>query len=285
MRSKVAGATLALAVGLLLCATPGEVRADALDEAFVAGNAAAADADWDTAAEEYRRAASLSSEPNATLAYNLGTAYLHQGELGRATYHLRRALESTSTPSVELQERARYNLQIARRRAELSAAAEGAKIDRPETWWDLVVEALGARGVAWASLACGWLALFVLWVHRRRQARGARTGSVTGAILVVLVTCYLGPGILHGLAVRDEQAEPEAIVVSTRVEAREGPGSHRKVQFELQGGASVRIVDRTPGWRRVRLPGGLAGWVPEKAVARLDGRGVTGGSIGAGRAL
>lgn len=259
---------LALAVG----AAPGVAKADAVDEAFQAGNTAAADGDWQQAVESYKRASSLAQHPSATLSYNLGTAYLAVGQLGRATYQLRRALEHTSAPSGEVMERSRYNLQIARRRAELQAAATGAKIDRPETWWDLVLEVLRAQGVAWVSLLAGWAALAGLVLHVRRIRRGVGQPAVTRAAVIVLAITFALFGALHGLAARADRTSPQAVVLQPQLEARAGPGNHHNIEFTLQAGSRVRIVERAPGWRRVRLPGGILGWVPEKAVARLDAR-------------
>ena len=259
-----------LGVGLLGIA--GSARADAVDDAFAAGNEAAAEGDWATAVQSYQRASSLAQHPSAALSFNLGTAHLHAGDLGRATYHLRRSLHHTSAPSGEVMERATYNLQIARRRAELQAAATGAKIDRPETWWDLVLEVLRAQGIAWLSLLSGWAGLVVLVLHVRRIRRGIGSTSVTRAMLIVFGLVFVAFGSLHGLAARADRTSPQAVVLEPQLDARDGPGNHRAVQFSLQAGSRVRIVDQAPGWRRVRLPGGIEGWVPEKSVARLDRR-------------
>ena len=67
------------------------------------------------------------------------------------------------------------------------------------------------------------------------------------------------------------QLAPRAVVLANRTEAREGAGSHRAVEFAIQGGSEVRIVDRTPGWALVRMTGGIEGWVPDAEVAELEG--------------
>jgi hypothetical protein len=269
---------LALGVGLVL--VPAPARADAVDDAFARGNAAAQAGDWDAAIEAYEQAASLLPERSAVLSYDLGTAYLHRGDLGRATYHLRRALDWRGGPTAELVESARYNLAIARRRADLQATKSGAKIDRPETWWDLVVEALRAPGVGWSALVAGWLSLALVlarpWLQRgRRRDRGRAPSTVLGAVLIVLASIYVGLGVLHGLALRADRTAPEAIVLEDLVDARDGEGHHRPVAFRLQGGARVRVVGRSPGWARVRLPGGLEGWVGEETIGELGDRGAT----------
>jgi hypothetical protein len=243
-------------------------RADEVDDAFVRGNAAAAEGDWPAAVEAYAHAERVLPEPSAVLDYNLGTAYLHTGDLGRATLHLSRAQQFSGGPTTDVLEAARYNLEATRRRAELQAAATDAKIDRADDWWDLLLEALRAPGVGWLALLCGWAALPILWLHRRRR-RGGRPTAVTGVALLVLTATFVVAGVLHGLALREDRVYPRAIVVAPRVDVREGPGNHRKIQFAAQGGSRVRIVDRTAGWQQIRLSGGLGGWVPEEAIAPL----------------
>lgn len=264
------GRVLARLIPALLVATlAGTAAADEVDDAFARGNDAASRADWPAAIEAYERAAALLPERSAVLDYDLGTAYLEVGELGPATLHLRRALDFRGGPTTEVIEAARYNLGVARRRAELQATASGAKIDRPEGWWDLVLEALRAPGVGWLALACGWGALILLVVHRRRR-RAGRPTAVTGVAVGVLAAVWLGPGVLHGLALREDRTSPVAIMLPERADARDGPGNHRRTEFSVQGGSRVRVVDRAPGWRQIRMSGGLVGWVPEDDVVELD---------------
>ncbi|MCX4246047.1 SH3 domain-containing protein [Paraliomyxa miuraensis] len=262
-----------LALGGVLLLAPDRARADAVDEAFARGSQAAQDGDWEQAIAAYEQAAALLPERSAVLSYDLGTAYLHHGDVGRATFHLRRALDWRGGPTAELAESARFNLGVARRRAEMQAAGSGAKIDRPETWWDLVVEALRAPGVGWSALVAGWLVLGLGWLRGRRRRRGQSGSTAIGAVLLVLASIYLGLGVLHGLALRADRTAPEAIVLEDLVDARDGAGNHRRVAFRLQGGARVRVVGRSPGWRQVRLPGGLEGWVHEGAIGELGDRG------------
>ncbi|MBL4685892.1 MAG: hypothetical protein JKY37_14955, partial [Nannocystaceae bacterium] len=92
LRGPLRGRVVGVLFALLVCVAPSVAAADAVDDAFAKGNAAAAHKDWPAAVQSYQRATSLARRPSATLSFNLGTAYLRVGDLGRATYHLRRAV-------------------------------------------------------------------------------------------------------------------------------------------------------------------------------------------------
>lgn len=260
---------LAAAAIVVVALAPRLASADAVDDQFARGNDAAAASNWVDAVTAYRRAAALLPHPSAVVEFNLGTAYAELGNLGLATLHLRQAIDARAHPSTEVVEAGRANLAIVRRRAELQATTSGAVIDRPENWWDLLVETLRAPGMAWLSLLAGVAALVTAAIHLRRRALGRRT-VVTRVALVAMAACYLVAGVLHGLSLRAERVAPAGIVLDADLQAHERPSSHRKVEFTLQAGARVRIVDRTPGWALVRLPGGLEGWVVDTGVAGLD---------------
>ncbi len=248
----------------------GSARADAVDEAFAKGTDAASRNDWRAAAEAFESASALLPQRSAVLSYNLGTAYAHLGDLGRATYHLHRSADWRAGPTAEILEASRSNLAAVRRRAELDATSGGAMIDRPQTTWDLLVDAIAAPWVAWLSLISGAGFCIALFVHRRWLRLQPRRAGASRALVIVLALVYTIPGGFHAWSGRAASAQPEAIVLGAAVDAREGPGQHRSVSFTLQGGAQVRVLDRSPGWQLVKLPGGLAGWVPETSVARVD---------------
>ncbi len=255
---------------VLVLVLPATAQADAVDEAYVQANERARAGDWAAAVRSYERASELLGQPSSVLSYDLGTAYAHLGDLGRASFHLLQALEFRGNPTTEITEAARTNLAVVRRRAELQAATSGALIDRPETWWDLVVEMLRAPGVGWLALLAGAVALAML-VLRRARAAEVRRRAVAAVVALGAVACYAVLGTLHGLTLRADRTEPRAVILDARADAREGPGTHRAAPFSITGGSRVRIVDRTPGWALVRLPGGIEGWVVESAVAELDG--------------
>lgn len=257
-------AALSLVATLL---TASAARADVVDDAFVRGNQAAASGDLQAAVLAYEEAERLLPGRSAVLSFNLGTAYAQLGDIGRATYHLRRALQAAAQPSDDVAAAAQRNLGIVRQRLEVAAIASGAQTDRPETWRDALLAAVGDAGFGWLALVAGWLAL-ATWFLRGRLG-GRAPGGVVGSVIGVLVAIYLVVGGLHGYAVRAESDAPQAIALAAKLEVREGPGSHRKALFVVQGGSRVRIVDRGSGWLRIRLPDGLEGWAPQAELGEL----------------
>ncbi len=256
--------------GLLLCAPSARADVvDVVDEAFMRGNTAAAAGDLQAAVSAYEEAERLLPGRSALLSFNLGTAYAQLGEVGLATYHLRRALQVQAQASEDVAAAAQRNLGIVRQRLEVAAAASGAQVDRPETWRDALLAAVGSPGFGWLALGAGWLALVVWLLRGRLGSRGVH--SVVGSVIGVLVAIYLVLGSLHGYAVRAESEAPQAIALPATLEVREGPGSHRKALFTVQGGSRVRIVDRGAGWLRIRLPDGLEGWAPLASLGELGG--------------
>ena len=270
----------ALLVACLI--TPEQARADVVDDAYAAGNDAAIAGDWAGAIEHWQRALELLPGRSAQLDYDLGTAYAQLGELGRATYHLERALQPEARPSVEVAEAARRNLGIVRRRAEVQAEVNDARISREESWWDLTVDVLAGQGLAWVGVISGWLLVLALLGRRlvasrsgstsASSGRGSDRGSdrIGGALALVFASVFVLAGGLHGLAIQAADDHPDAIALDAIVELREGPGTHLPVAVRVQGGSRVRVLDERSGWVRVRLPAGLEGWAPRESIARLD---------------
>lgn len=272
--------SLGLVLGIaLVLASPQLARADVVDDAYAAGSEAALTGNWKQAIEHWQHALELLPGRSAQLDYDLGTAYAELGELGRATYHLERALQPHARPSVEVAEAARRNLGIVRRQAETQAEIQDAIISRLPSSWDLAVEVLAGRALAWISLVSAWLMIVVVahrwWRRRTGQvghagAAGDSAGGVSGALALVFALVFMIGGGLHALAIGADDEHPDAIALDAIVEVREGPGTHLPVAFELQGGSHVRVLDERSGWARVRLPGGLEGWAKLDAIARLD---------------
>jgi tetratricopeptide (TPR) repeat protein len=203
---RVAGLGLGLSLALaLMLGRPEIARADVVDDAYAAGSEAALTGNWDAAIEHWQHALELLPGRSAQLDYDLGSAYASVGELGRATYHLERSLQPHARPNVEVAEAARRNLGIVRRQAETQAEIQDAIISRLPSSWDLAIEVLAGRALAWISLVSGWLMVMVIAYRQWRLRPGPRhaadsAGGVSGALPLVFALVFTIGGGLHALA-------------------------------------------------------------------------------------
>ena len=209
------------------------------------------------AAQQYESLIAMGYEDTA-LYYNLGNAYLEDGDPGRAILNYLRAEElSPRNPNV------RANLDLAR----------SMTLDRIETERDSLVESVSYLGRRWvtptelATVALlfwiiGALAISGLLVWRTAPLRfvlrivgGASTVTALLAFALLLNMIYANP------------YDSAGVVMAERVEALSGPGFQYAEEFTLHSGAQVRLLDTRQGWMRVALPGGeIRGWMPAHTV-------------------
>lgn len=188
--------------------------------------------------------------------YNLGTALLRQGELGRAVAALRRAERlAPRDPDVAA------NLTFARESAKDAvpppAPSEAARIllfwhyllSPAETWW-LV---LGAEVVL-----CLALALVVL----------DRGGALVRAASVLLAVLLLALGT--SLAVRRLAPRRVAVVLPGEVDVHSATRVDTVVRFKLHAGSEVAVREGVEGWWRIALPDGEQGWIRAEDVEVVE---------------
>jgi len=253
-------------VGVLI--RPKVVLADVIDDAMAAGNRSFAAGNIEEAINSYENARQLLPGTSATLSYNLGTAYARRGDLGRAVFHLRKALQPQAQASLEVRDTAQRNLGIVRRRAEIQAAASGAQLSANESWRELISSVLASPAVGWISMLSAWAALLIFAIRKLRKKSQER--GIAIVLQYGLLGIYVVLGGLHLLASGGSYRSDDAIAIPSTTDVREGPGLHRKVQFVLQGGSLVTVVEKSAGWSKIRLPGGLEGWLANSSIAPLD---------------
>jgi hypothetical protein len=219
---------------------------------FAQANDAYYQQNYDAAIDGYLKLAEH-GQGGADLLFNLGTAYLSKGDLGRAVLYLERARKLSRDDDIEA------NLAAARARQidQVVGAGTGEPfIERlvagtEEAWfgWALV-------GSLWAAFGC-WL-----WA---RQKSGAV--PVLGLIVALLVALVSGAGF--GAHVWVARTVRDAVVVSETVKVKEAPTDNAKSGFEVHAGLKVRITEESGKFQKVRLANGLDGWVEKEAVAEL----------------
>ncbi len=197
--------------------------------------------------------------------FNLGNAYLENGDLGRAILNYLRAEElSPRDPDIIA------NLDLARSRTVDQLQAEG----------DSLVASVADFGRSWATITEFSIAALLLWavagvaissVILRPSIRGRDIirGGAVAAFVVMLI-----PLVLLLSMILSNPYENTGVVTARTVEVRSGPGPQYGEEFALHSGAQVRLVDSRHGWLQVALPGGeLQGWLPAHAIEAVGREG------------
>ncbi len=103
-----------------------------------------------------------------------------------------------------------------------------------------------------------WLAA-ILALILRRFVTFARGALALVMILGFVVAGLAGLGL--GAAAWYRENAAYAVVVSPVAPVREGPADDFKTAFEVHEGLKVKVVSSERGYRRIRLPNGVEGWV------------------------
>ena len=195
---------------------------------------------------------------DTALYYNLGNAYLGNGDLGRAVLSYLRARElSPRDPDV------RANLKLAR---ELT-------VDRIASERGSILESVSYAGLQWLNrgelgllalgmwFVCG-VAIGGLLIWRVFPMR-----NVARVFAYLVVAATLASSLTFLSTVYADPYDSTGVVIVDAVEVLDGPGWQYSEEFLVHSGAQVGIVDSRDGWVEVSLPGGeLEGWVPAYAL-------------------
>ena len=202
---------------------------------------------------EYRRAIELyqglleRGHDGGYLHYNLGNAYLRNGELGRAIASYLRG-----RARLPRDEDLRANLEFARRSArDAIAPPEPPALVATLFFWHF---ALSRSELSWLTAAINLLLWSTLGLRLwRRELPGAK-----GAVAVLLVLLLAVGG---SLAVRCLRPARTVVVVPQEIPAHAGPDEESVTRFKLHAGSELRLRARRDGWLRIALPGGEQGWI------------------------
>jgi tetratricopeptide (TPR) repeat protein len=203
---------------------------------------ARARAGFRTAAARYNELIDAGHE-TGRLYYNLASAYLGAGDVGRAVLNYRRAAKLRPDD-----DRVEAGLEQALKKVEGAPA--------PHAPW------LGA----WTHFVLGaglYLAAFLLFVCWRRF--GKRRWAVAAGVCLVLGLWGLGS---LGWQLISDGSRPAGVVCAEGVVLRQGNGpSFAAVREEpLPPGCEFRVVRWLGKWQQVVLSDGTVGWIPEQPL-------------------
>lgn len=215
--------------------------------------------DYQAAAEAYEAtlAEGLSSPE---LHYNLGGAYYHEGQFGKAILNYERALRLD--PSFT---DAKENL----------ALANSHTVDRiavlPQPlfvrWWNSLCTALLPSG--WRIV---WLVIFtilvaaivVLRIGNTVAIRKTALAASAASVLLLIAATALLIGSTHRF-----NAHSEAIVTQQAVTLKASPDAKSADKMTIHEGSKATITDELPGWYKITLSDGTVAWCTQEAIERI----------------
>lgn len=245
----------ALLLAALLSFAPAAPAEGSAVEAYRRGDFETAENLWIAALE----GGALSSQERGRILYDVGNAAFRRGNV----------LEAVGWYTASLRVRPRdadawKNLEHARATAKLEPADRG---DLASTTWRLC-SSLTLAESEWLALAGAVVWLGALVAEALRGGRLLRRLAWVGLGVALL---SLSPWIYH----RAHDGQDTVLVVegadSTNhgVEAHSEPRSDATVIGNASAGDEVERLDELPGWTKIELPGGSAGWIESRAAFAL----------------
>jgi len=188
---------------------------------------------------------------STNLFYDLGNAYFHTGDLGRAILNYERALVlDRHHPE------AQANLRIAH--------DEARALEMTPTNGERLAQFADANQYAIAAVIAFWLSLFSIawWIFSRRSS---------GVIMLPILSLSI-----FGLAVisifwidHGTRGRALAIVTENHVEARLATADNARSVLALPPGSEIKILSKRGDWIYAALPNDLRGWIPAKSAEQV----------------
>jgi len=192
---------------------------------------------------------------NADLYYNLGDAYYRTGKSGKALLNYRRA-ERLSPRD----ENIRFNLKYLRARINSSETEENILLRFGRSFFYFF--SLNELSAAVLILFLIFSIVMALYLFRKISSIGLKVISIVFGIVLIWA----------GVRIYLDDSVKEAVVVVSKAEARNGPGTEYQVIFTAPDGEEVVVLSREKGWMEIGLPSrGLKGWVTGESVELLKG--------------
>lgn len=244
-----------LAVVLLSAVLSGPVLGQTPEELFDRGNLAYENGMFAEAFEAYRSASRYGIE-DARLEYNLGNAAFRLGKIGEAILHYERAYRLDPVdPDITANLHLLRELRLDR--------IEPPEIAPPARLLRALQDRLGPDRQAMVLLVLVWsIFLLVAWFTRRPGCWRAAAGWMLAAMLCASLLIGASFWVTNK---RLETSEMVVVLVdSTDVLA--GPGENNAPLVTIHEGLTLEVRSEREDWVQVKLPDGLNGWVPRKAL-------------------
>lgn len=192
---------------------------------------------------------------NANVYFNLGNAYLKNGEVGKAIACYRRA-EFLSPRDKDI----KTNLEIAR----ASITIDDQTIGNPSSSRSLTVLLSPGESTGLAYIFAYLVAFVVVAACFVKKS----IRMVLLKIMVVLTICLVFFSSVTIYKMSEVKHNDYGVLIgSTPIMA--GPGAAFEDIGRLSQGMEVKILSESGLWLEVRLANGIVGWVPKESVERV----------------
>jgi tetratricopeptide (TPR) repeat protein len=222
------------------------------DAAFTEANRQYESGHYRQAAKSYQDLVAIRGA-SVPLLFNLGNAWLKDGQMGRARICYLLALE--------LGPRDRDV------RANLRFLRQTVGVD-PTSWplrWVSYLRWFGLNEWTAAATVLFWIWLGLLGAQRFRPKLQPVLKKCTRITSLVLGLCLLS----LTLTAWERYGQPCAIVVVPTAEVRRGPLSESQVYYQLKDGTMIRSLDEQFGWREITDGSGRSGWLKSEQIVLL----------------
>lgn len=241
---------------LLVLISMAAVHAQPARQFFKEGNEHYRQENYSKAIEAYEQALE-EDVSSAALYYNLANAYYKTDQLGEAILYYERA-QRLDPDDDEI----RQNLKIARERT----------IDRFEEMpkpvarqaYQSVFQLLSPSGWAWLAIVLLLVMLAGAWLYFFTSRN--RPGFASGLVSLILAVLCLQLAYAHHNYLDENRA---AIVLSESSYVKSGPSQQAEDVFILHLGTKALVTESYEGWKKIKLPDGKVGWIPEEDIEEI----------------
>jgi tetratricopeptide (TPR) repeat protein len=211
---------------------------------FEKGNQELAAGNYKAAIGQYE-AEVKSGRWSANLFYNLGNAYFHADDIGRAILNYERALElEPHHPE------AQTNLEIAREKSRGLEMTPGPV--------EKYLGKIGTSTLAITAVVCFWIGVILLIVRQRAAAIAAGIACLILSAVSVWAAWTL-----------DSATRGAAIIVTEDAQARVATADTARSVLALPPGSEVVILQERGNWSYASLPNDQRGWIAAKAAEKV----------------
>lgn len=226
----------------------------AQDSAFVKGNEAYANSDFETALTEYNKI--VGSEKMSTeLFYNLGNTYYRLEELGEAIWAYERALKIDPG-----NENAQFNLKFAQATTydDLDTSDSGIM-----NWLKINLFSFSINMWAYLSLAFSLIlavAIYFFFTTKKQKIKNLSLTAGFGSSFLLIMTVLLAYFNKANIVDRTE-----AVVIVEFVEVKSSPSDTAEEAFKLHEGTKVNLLRSNESWMEIGVNGNT-GWVEKTSI-------------------